>query len=88
MRLAGIRILQKGDPGTGFVPEIIWVAKDGSAGRVPVENVLRWVPTKSRWGNWLLFPVVPDQPAPEIVELNFKPSPVFQKLEIWAIEKN
>ena len=88
VRLAGIRILQKGDPGTGFVPEIIWVAKDGSAGRVPVENVLRWVPTKSRWGNWLLFPVVPDQPAPEIVELNFKPSPVFQKLEIWAIEKN
>ena len=86
VRLAAVRILQKGDPGAGFVPEITWVAKDGTNGRVPVENVLRWVPTKSRWGNWLLFPVVPDQPAPEIVELNIKPSPAFQKLELWATE--
>ena len=86
VRLAAVRILQKGDPGADFVPEITWVAKDGTTGKVPVENILRWVPTKSRWGNWLLFPVVPDQPAPEIVELNFKPSPAFKKVEVWTIE--
>ena len=86
VRLAAVRILQKGDPGAGFVPEITWVAKDGTTGRVPVENILRWVPTKSRWGNWLLFPVVPDQPAPEVVELNFKPAPVFKQVELWTIE--
>lgn len=88
VRLAGVRILQQGDPGAGFVPEISWVAKDGTTGRVPVENILRWVPTKSRWGNWILFPVVPDQPAPEIVELNLKPSPAFKRVEVWATEKN
>ena len=51
-----------------------------------MENVLRWVPTKSRWGNWLLFPVVPDQPAPEVVELDFKPSRSFKRVEVWTIE--
>lgn len=86
VRLAAVRILQKGDPGPGFVPEINWLAKDGTAGRIPVENILRWVPTKSRWGNWLLFPVVPDQPAPEVVELNFKPSPCFKRIEVWTID--
>lgn len=88
VRLAAVRILQKGDPGADFVPEITWVAKDGTTGRVPVENILRWVPTKSRWGNWILFPVVPDGPAPEIVELNLKPSPAFKRVEVWAVEKN
>ncbi|MEI6033558.1 MAG: hypothetical protein WCS65_04645 [Verrucomicrobiae bacterium] len=87
VRLAAVRILQKGDPGAGFVPEIAWLAKDGSTGKVPVENALRWVPTKSRWGNWLLFPVVPDQPAPEVVELNFNPSPCFKQVEVWTIEQ-
>ena len=64
----------------------LWLAKDGSTGRIPVENVLRWVPTKSRWGNWLLFPVVPDQAAPDVVELDFKPSPCFKRVEVWTIE--
>ena len=86
VRLAAVRILQQGNPGDGFDPEITWVARDGSTGRVPVENVLRWVPTKSRWGNWLLFPVVPDQPAPEVVELDFKPSRSFKRVEVWTIE--
>jgi hypothetical protein len=86
VRLAAVRILQQGDPGAGFVPEITWLAKDGTTGKVPVDNVLRWVPTKSRWGNWLLFPVVPDLPAPEVVELNFKPSPCFKRVEVWTIK--
>ncbi len=86
VRLAAVRLLQNGNPGDGFVPEISWVAKDGSKGKVPVENILRWSPIKSRWGNWLLFPIVPDQPTPEVVELNFSPSPNFKGVELWSLE--
>lgn len=86
IRLAGVRLLQNGNPGDDFVPDISWVAKDGSQGRVPVENILKWSPMKSRWGHWLLFPIVPDQPAPEVVELSFSPSPYFKGVELWSVE--
>jgi hypothetical protein len=87
VRLAAVRVLQQGDPEAGFVPEITWVTKDGERGKIPVENILRWVPTKSRWGNWLLFPVVPDQQPPLVKELHLKPSPVFRRVEVWTFKQ-
>jgi len=85
IRLAAVRILQRGDL-RGFVPEISWRGPNGETGEVPVQNILRWSPLASRWGAWLLFPLVPDLPAPEVVEILIKPSPHFHGIEVWSLK--
>jgi hypothetical protein len=84
--LAAVRILQRGGPATSFVPKITLIDEHGAEHDLDLAPLLRWCPVKSRWGNWLLFPVVPDHPAPLVKGLRMAADPCFKEVEIWAVD--
>ena len=83
VKIAGVRIRQAGSGSPDFVLKIDATKTDGQT-----ESLLREGETKlkSAWGNWNLYPVVPDRAAVEATELQVSPHRDLKEMEVWAIE--
>jgi hypothetical protein len=86
IKLAAVRVYQAGDTSLTNFPISVLMAS-GDTTQLDTDSVLKWVPMKSRWGFWLLFPTIPGERAP-LVKSIFLPEGEknLKKVEIWAIK--
>lgn len=77
--LAGIRVLQTGEPKPGFTLKIALTAPDGKT--TPLVNASPGV----NWGSWLLYPLVPNRPALLTKSVQISKDPTLSRMEIWAL---
>ncbi|HEY1067262.1 MAG TPA: polysaccharide deacetylase family protein [Pirellulales bacterium] len=81
IRLAGVRLRQNGGLSGEKKVKIAARSLDGA------ESVLVDEATPDNWGAWLLYPTIPDRPAPLVSEVKISPDKALQRCEIWAIKE-
>jgi hypothetical protein len=81
IRVAGVRVLQRGEPKPGFALKIDIIAPDGKA--FPLVNA----PPGINWGSWLLYPIVPNRPAVAAKSVRINTDPSLVRMEIWALSE-
>lgn len=78
-RIAGVRVLQQGEPKSGYMLGLTLVSPTGQS--VPLS-----LPSPgTNWGAWLLYPIVPNLPPvlSKTVQINADPS--LSEMEVWAV---
>jgi hypothetical protein len=78
-RIAGIRVLQRGEPKPGFHLQIGLITPQGHT-----EPFLD-TPPGTNWGAWLLYPIAPHRPAISAQGIQINSDPVLLQMEVWAI---
>ena len=78
--IAGIRVLQFGEMQADYKLNIGLVTPEGKT--VPFVSTA----LKSDWGTWLLYPTVPNHPAPMVKGITINSAQGLLKMEIWAVE--
>lgn len=79
IRIAGVRILQRGEPRSGFTLKIDLIAPGGSV------TALADGAPGTNWGAWLLYPVLPNTPAILTQRIQTNTDPCLTKMEVWAV---
>ena len=46
----------------------------------------KWIKLGDAWGNWRLFPLLPDEEPLPVVAIRFNAVPAFNRVEVWAAE--
>lgn len=85
VNLACVRLLQLGGVKKEFKPEITLISPEGKKIQLNVNKILKWAPVKNRYGQWLMFPTLPEEKAPLVKEILFNPSN-FKEVEVWAVQ--
>jgi hypothetical protein len=79
IRLAGVRVLQRGEPKPGFALKIDLTAPDGTT------STLSNASPGTNWGSWLLYPIVPNRPALLTKSVHINTDPSLYQMEVWAL---
>ncbi|MCW3096603.1 MAG: hypothetical protein JWL77_2221 [Chthonomonadaceae bacterium] len=79
IRLAGVRVLQRGEPKSGFALKIDLTAPDGKT------SSLFNASPGTNWGSWLLYPIVPNRPALLTKGVHINTDPSLSKMEVWVL---
>jgi hypothetical protein len=79
-RLAGIRILRAGNPGTEFSMKAAYRTLDGA------EHILAEKVLAPKWtGGYAVYSTVPGQDAPVVTSVSVTPHKIFKKMEVWVV---
>jgi hypothetical protein len=81
--IAGVRIRQFGGGAPGFVLKMDITTPNGKTESLLPGGEAKLEP---RWGSWILFPTIPDRPAPLAKALNVTPGKDLNDMEVWAVE--
>lgn len=78
VRVAGVRLLQRGETKPGFRLTLTLATQGGS-------QTLADTPLKPNWGAWLLYALQPNTPAPLATGLTVSADPALTAMEVWAL---
>lgn len=77
VRVAGLRLLQRGDPAGQPALQIRILRADGSVFEVAANS------PQPAWGAWRLYPIAPIKPSVMATGLEVVAGPAFAEIEVW-----
>ena len=75
-----------GDLPAGFQLDLRLVTPEGKEVPFNMGKYAKWVKLDNAWGNWRLFPQLPDEKPVPVKALRFNAAPCFNRVEAWAVE--
>lgn len=86
VKLAAVRLRQMGGLPEGFRLDLRFVTPDGKEVPFNDSKYAKWIKLGDAWGNWRLFPLLPDEEPLPVVAVRFNAVPAFNRVEVWAVE--
>ena len=86
VKLAGVRLRQMGGLPEGFELALRFVTPDGREVPFHEDKYAKWVKLGNAWGNWRLFPLLPDEEPLLVSAIRYNAVPSFNRVEVWAVE--
>ena len=70
----------------GFELGLRFVTPDGKEVPFHEAKYAKWVKLGNAWGNWRLFPLLPDEEPLPVSAIRYNAVPAFNRVEVWAAE--